>query len=298
MVFTSTRPYGNTFNVASVQSDYTNTASYTPMANYTQLQSQLWVSAIDDTVSGATDRSHPGFWLPNQNYSLSAASGYIDERGFWVLAGCKNDSDSCEVDEDCCGGLKSPKTSLCRLDTPVLDPPTRHCNAAPPVGMCVAAGGACGTSIDCCIGSVCLTGACSPPPPILNLGPANYTRDYLAVCDAGTKAVWRFFDWETITPSSNSRIEFDAQTSATGTDFTTVAKYPAAVSAPVAKLGTAIGAPNPTWIGADVGAALIAAQVTSQPFLRVTMRMVPNDELTASPTLTNWRQAYSCVPAE
>jgi hypothetical protein len=32
--------------------------------------------------------------------------------------------------------------------------------------------------------------------------------------------------------------------------------------------------------------------------LKITIRMVPNDELTASPTLTNWRQNYSCVPAE
>jgi hypothetical protein len=302
VVYTSTRPYGNTFNVASVQSDYSNTSSYSPMLNYTQLQSQLWVSAIDDTTSGATDRSHPGFWLPNQNFSLNAASGYINERGFWVLDGCRSNGNACDVDEDCCGGLVSPKTSLCRLDTPVSDPPTRHCGAAPPVGMCVTPGGACTTTADCCFGSVCFTGTCSPPPAIMSLSPANYERSYTAVCGTGTKPVWRFFDWETVTPNTNSKIEFYAQTSTTGTDFATLPAYPAMVTVGsatgVVKLGTATGAPNTTWIGTDVGAALVAIGLKSQLYLKVTIRIVPNDELTASPTLTNWRQSYSCVPAE
>ncbi|HEY4104286.1 MAG TPA: PA14 domain-containing protein, partial [Polyangiaceae bacterium] len=302
VVYTSTRPYGNTFNVASVQNDYSNTASYTPNLNYTALQSQLWVSAIDDTVSGATDRSHPGFWLPSQNYSTNAASGYINERGFWVLDTCHANGAVCDVDEDCCGGLASPKTSLCRLDTPVTDPPTRHCGAAPPVGMCVQQGGACTTSTDCCIGSVCLTGTCQPPPAILVMTPANYERNYSAVCGTGTQPVWRFFDWEDITPATSSKIQFYAQTSATGTDFATLPVYPAAVttgaSSGVVLLGTATGAPNTTWIGSDVGAALTAVGLKSQQYLKVTIRLVPNNELTASPTLTNWRQSYSCVPAE
>ena len=302
VVFTSTRPYGNTFNVASVQSDYSNTSSYSQMLNYGQIQSQLWVSAVDDTTSGSTDRSHPGFWLPNQNFGTTSAN-YLNERGFWVLDSCKSNGSGstglCEVDEDCCGGLTSPKTSVCKIDTPVTDPPTRHCSSAPPVGMCVAQGGVCAATNDCCIGSVCLTGTCSPPPPILLLGPANYERTYQAVCDSGTKPVWRFFDWQTITPNANSKIEFFAQTSATGNNFATVPVYPTTVAmSGVVKLGTASGAPNTTWVGSDVGALLLAAGLKSQQYLRVTIRMVPNDQLTTSPTLTNWRQNYSCVPAE
>jgi len=165
--------------------------------------------------------------------------------------------------------------------------------------MCVAQGGVCAVTNDCCLGSVCLTGTCSPPPAILLPAPANYERTYQAVCDAGTKAVWRFFDWQTITPSANSKIEFYAQTSATGTDFATVPVYPAMVAIPgVVKLGTASGASNTSWVGSDVGALLIAAGLKSQQYLKVTIRMVPNDALSASPTLTNWRQNYSCVPAE
>ena len=235
VVYTSTRPYGNTINVASVQNNYSNTASYSQEYNYTQLQSQLWVSAVDDTTSAATDRSHPGFWLPNQAYNLNAASGTLNERGFWVLDGCKSNgtssASSCDVDEDCCGGLASPKTALCRLDQPVVDPPTRHCGAAPAVGMCVANGGACSATSDCCIGSLCLAGTCAKPPPgrfwCRNLPTSK--RNYNAVrADPGTKPVWRFFDWETITPDNNSKIEFYAQTSATGTDFATLPNYPTA----------------------------------------------------------------------
>lgn len=302
VVFTSTRPYGNTINLANIQGDYSNTASYSPELNYNQLQSQLWIAAVDDTTSGATDRSHPAFWLPNQIYSPTGAT-YVNERGFWVLDSCRangtGSANACEVDEDCCGGLTSPKTALCRLDTPVTDPPTRHCGVAPPVGMCVANGGACTTASDCCIGSVCLTGSCAPPPPILVPGPANYERTYQAVCDEGAKPVWRFFDWQTVTPNTNSKIEFYAQTSATGTNFTTLPLYPTAVStAGVVKVGSASGAPITSWTGGDVGALLLAAGYKSQQYLKITIRFVPNDEQTAGPTLTNWRQNYSCIPAE
>jgi len=302
VVFTSTRPYGNTFNLPAVQQNYSNTASYTQMTNYSQIQSALWIAALDDVPSAGTDRSHPAFLLPNQVYSTSGAN-YLNERGFWVLDGCKTNgtasANSCEVDEDCCGGLTSPKTAVCKLDSPVTDPPTRHCAAQTTVGSCVADGGVCGTTNDCCLGSVCLSGTCAPPPPLLILGPANYERTYTAVCEAGTKAVWRFFDWQTITPSANSKIEFYAQTSAKGNDFATLPTYPTAVStAGVVKLGTAAGAPNTSWIGSDVGALLLAAGFKSQQYLKVTIRMVPNDALTAAPTLTNWRQNYSCVPAE
>ncbi|MEO6600093.1 MAG: PA14 domain-containing protein, partial [Polyangiaceae bacterium] len=302
VVFTSTRPYGNTFNVASVQGDYSNTASYSPELNYTQLQSQLWIAAVDDTPSAGVDRSHPAFWLPSQNFSPTGAD-YLNERGFWVLDSCKangtGSANICDVDEDCCGGLSSPKTALCRLDTPVTDPPTRHCGVAPPVGMCVAQGGVCSSTSDCCIGKVCITGTCSPPPPILVPGPANYERAYQAACDSGTKPEWRFFDWQTVTPNSNSKIEFFAQTSATGNDFATVPLYPSAVTTPgIVKLGTASGASITSWTGGDVGALLLASGYKSQQYLKVTIRFVPNDELSAGPTLTKWRQNYSCVAAE
>ena len=298
VVYTSTRPYGNKVNTASVQGDYSNTAGYSPMLNYTDLQSQLWVSAIDDTTSGGSDRSHPGFWLPNQNFAASASSGYINERGFWALEGCKNSGSSCEVDEDCCGGSASPKTSLCRLDTPVTDTPTRHCGAVPSAGQCIADGGTCASSSECCLGSICASGKCAAPPPILVYGPANFERTYTATCGAGTKPVWRFFDWQTVTPS-DSKLEFYAQSASSASGLATLPVSPTAVStAGVVALGSASGASITAWTGADVGAKLVSAGYKSQQYLKVTIRLIPNTALTAAPVLNNWRQNYSCMPAE
>jgi hypothetical protein len=71
-VFTSDREYGNTQNVPG--SGQTATT-------------QLWVGALDDQVSGATDRSHPPFWLSNQ--VLGTNGGRIrNERAYWVLDAC------------------------------------------------------------------------------------------------------------------------------------------------------------------------------------------------------------------
>ena len=162
----------------------------------------------------------------------------------------------------------------------------------------MAQGGACAANADCCSGSVCITGACAAPPPILTFAAANYERNYVAACGDGTKPVWRFFDWQTVTPS-DSKIEFYAQTSATGSTFATLPAAPTAVtSAGVVSLGSASGASITAWTGADVGAALIAAGAKSQQYLKVTIRLIPNTALTAAPTLSNWRQNYSCVPSE
>lgn len=71
-VFTSDRQYGNTQNTV-------------PGGDNTD---QLWVAALDDTLSAGADRSHPPFWLPNQ--VLGANGGRIrNERGYWVLPACK-----------------------------------------------------------------------------------------------------------------------------------------------------------------------------------------------------------------
>jgi regulation of enolase protein 1 (concanavalin A-like superfamily) len=71
-VFTSDRQYGNLLNVPGGATSTT----------------QLWVGALDDAVSAATDRSHPPFWLPNQ--VLDNGGGRIrNERAYWVLDQCR-----------------------------------------------------------------------------------------------------------------------------------------------------------------------------------------------------------------
>ena len=130
--------------------------------------------------------------------------------------------------------------------------------------------------------------------------PANYERIYMADCPDGTKPVWRFFDWKAITPDTNSKLEFYAETQADPALFSTLPEYSGAVSAnDVVLLGSASGPTLPDWVGASVSERLaVDKMLKSQQYVKITIRFVPNMELTKSPVLQNWRQSYSCEPAE
>jgi hypothetical protein len=276
VVFTSTRPYGNALNP--------------PGTNSTCLASQLWVSAVDDSTSGATDRSHPAFWLPNQNLGAPTTSGYINERAYWVLDPCKPAGSplACDTNEDCCGATATPPTAACRIDQPATHPPTRHCVTIN-TGVCVDDGKSCAVDNDCCNypTSHCIGGACTPPASTPAFADAAFTRDYEGVCATkGTVAVWRFFDWKTVTPS-DSQILFSAQTADLQSDLG---------AAPSVAIGTASGPPITNWTGADVGAAL--PNKTSRHWVRITALLKPSTDKLSAPVLTDWRQAFSCVPAE
>ena len=52
------------------------------------------------------------------------------------------------------------------------------------------------------------------------------------------------------------------------------------------------------WVGKDVGALLKAAGVVQKKYLQITVRLIPNLKTTSTPTLTDWRQSYSCPPQE
>jgi hypothetical protein len=130
----------------------------------------------------------------------------------------------------------------------------------------------------------CLTPVTPPPPTYYS---AVFTRDYEGVCPAGQSVVWRFFDWQTVTPSDSS-IVFNAQTA------DTQALLPTAT--PVVYLGTASGAPITNWTGTDVSLAL--APNPSRAWLRVTMIFNPSSDHLSTPTLTAWRQQYDCVDSQ
>ncbi len=308
VVFTSTRPYGNTLNLPNVQKDFSNTASYadasfTAMQNYQDIQSQLWVAAIDDSPSRDADRSHPAFWLPSQNFSGNAKTGYINERGYWALDACHPagtaTASECQVDDDCCGGSATPKTAACRLDTPLTNPVRRHCQALPANGGCANAAESCGSPADCCSGLVCLGAACVAPPTVLGYGYENWERIYESDCPDGTKVVWRFFDWQTVTPATGSRLEVFAETQVDPSLFQVLPPAPNLVAATgVVAVGTITGDPVTNWTGNAVDPLLEAKMLKSQNYLKITIRFIPNSEGTASPVLKNWRQSYSCVPAE
>jgi hypothetical protein len=273
VVFTSTRPYGNVLNAPGISTSCT--------------ASQLWVAAIDDTTSASGDRSHPAFWLPNQIYGDPSQTNAINERAYWVLDACKpagtGAASACVTDDDCCN---APAQAACRIDQPATTPPTRHCVSINR-GTCSADGGSCGVDADCCgfPSSHCVTGVCTPPAPVPNYQNGVFTRDYVGDCPPDTSAVWRFFDWQTITPG-DSKIVFSAQTAGSAS---------ALASAQAVQFGTASGAATMGWVGEDVGQALSDASVRSQKYLRITMNLTASTDGTAAPTLLDWRQAYSCI---
>ncbi|RYE90489.1 MAG: hypothetical protein EOO75_10095, partial [Myxococcales bacterium] len=304
VVFTSTRPYGNTLNTPEtvLQPDYTNPNAYTP-ANNGQLQAQLWVAAISDQTSGATDRSFPAFWLPNQNPR-------INERGFWVLDPCvpvgSDAASLCSTTEQCCGSEAGNVS--CQLDTPVnASNPVRHCRTLGNVGACGPLGSSCAVDSDCCGGLLCSSsdGKCVSPPPITLYTPSNYDRtpDFDgAVCPQGTRVVWRTVEWQTTTPL-DSAIEFYVQTAEKPADFLNVPVAPNPVGSPrIVFTGKASGPDAVTWTSnpdnLSVDQRLAAVGLVSGRYLRLTARLIPSTNKVAAPGLSDWRVSYSCLPSE
>ena len=87
-------------------------------------------------------------------------------------------------------------------------------------------------------------GVTIPPlvPPYPNS--ATLIRDYQGVCPTGQSVVWRFFDWETVTPA-DSNITFVAATADTEPDLS--------IASPVVVLGTASGSADHelVWNGCE-----------------------------------------------
>ncbi len=303
VVFTSTRPYGNTLNTSG-QLDYTNFDDYTPMLNTDALQSQLWVAAVDDSASGDSDRSYPAFWLPNQRYADNPANGMINERGFWALQQCRETgtgpASECEVDEDCCGGGGDNPTAACKVDVPVGNPITRHCGELTEAETCALEGEPCATSSDCCadLDLLCSEFVCQAPPQFDEYTPANFERIYQAECRFDATPEWHFFDWQATTPDTNSYIDFYAQTAANPDDFAILPPVPDPVDVEgVLYIGRAIGPSTfGTWVGSDVGELLAANGIQEQTYVKITARFVPNQELSESPILHDFRMGYSCPP--
>ncbi len=130
VVFESERTYGVTL----------------PDTNPTTRRKQLWVAAIDASP-GASDPSHPAFWLPGQEL------GNQNMRGAWSLDPCKADGEDCSAGFECCNGF-------C-----VLDPDTNTYTCGEQEG-CSPDGSACQTASDCCeVGAECINGFCSGGVP-------------------------------------------------------------------------------------------------------------------------------------
>lgn len=60
---------------------------------------QLWVMAIDVSMTPGVDGSHPAFWLPGQD------SAWDNIQASWSLPACQPPGMSCSVEQPCCNGL-------------------------------------------------------------------------------------------------------------------------------------------------------------------------------------------------
>jgi hypothetical protein len=287
VMFTSRRLYGNIATMNPWWSD----PRYKPIGGDNgPTTKKLWVAAIKASPTPGQDPSYPAFYLPGQEYLAG------NSKGFWVLDACKAASatrtaaNECDSNLDCCG---APQTAICSLQTPVANPPKRHCV---PVGAaaCVADGGTCTLDSECCnfaAGARCASGVCQTPPPVKLYYQGDFMRDFEAKCPPSHRAVWRFFDYQAVLPSGTS-IDFHAATADT----------PAGLSAatPLVFVGTASPPSTTTWTSfpATVDQDLKAAGTQSKNWLRVFMHLQASSDHLATPVLTQWRQQYDCLPTE
>jgi hypothetical protein len=287
VAFTSRRLYGNVATIDPYWSD----------PRYQDLSVQpttkkIWIAAVAPNPTPGTDPSYPAFYLPGQELLAG------NSRAYFTLAACEapgaaSAANLCTSSLDCCGGAASPATAVCQLDPPPLaNPPTSHC-VATSSNSCVADTASCTSDAQCCnfaIGSRCGSGKCNAAPPIDFYATSPFMTSYQAVCATGTLPVWRFFYWQTSTPTGTS-ITFTAATSTNGT------AWGAAVP-----IGTAAPPPTQTttWTSGTltVDQALRANGQFSQTYLQVTGVLNTDSTKTLTPVLTNWQLNYDCVASE
>jgi hypothetical protein len=250
---------------------------------------KLWVSAIDNTITGGSDPSHPAFYLPGQELKAGNSDGY------WVSAPCSGLDAACVTNDDCCLATGASPTRECRVTSTATVPPTKQCKA---ISACSMNGGACVANGDCCAGMQCSTaGFCyvPPTPPVTTFANATTSREYVASCPHGTQVKWRVFEWQATVPT-NTSIEFYVQSKANA-----AATYQPATPLLMATATPTSGTGPGIWYrGGQTADEILAAAmnppVPSGDYLKVTMVFKPNTS--APPVLHQWRQIFDCVPAE
>ncbi|HET9958942.1 MAG TPA: hypothetical protein VFQ61_30840 [Polyangiaceae bacterium] len=288
VAFTSRRLYGNVATVNPWWSD----PRFKPIGGGNgPTTKKIWVSAISTSATEGSDPSSPPFYLPGQEYLAGNSKAY------WVLDACKAASNTrstanlCESDLDCCG---APSTAVCSLQTPISNPPKRHCIPVS-TSSCIADDAAtqCTSDAQCCgfsTGSRCANGVCRLPPPLLLYTPGNYVRDFHAECPSGTHAVWQVFEWQASVPTGTS-IDFVGSTASTAAGLSTAATIIAGTASPPSVSGWAN---NPV----NLQSAFQTAGQTSREYLRIVMQLNPSSDRLSAPTITNWRVAYDCFDNE
>jgi len=150
------------------------------------------------------------------------------------------------------------------------------------------------------MGTVCDDGTCVKPPGFAKYAPANFERVYTSNCEAGKLADWTFFDLKASVPATGGKIEIYAESSDSPTGFQKLPAYPAPVNLEgVALIGTE-EAPGhaPDFRRLAIDQALLAANVVERKYLKITLRLVPNQAGIAAPVVLEFRQSFSCPPGE
>jgi hypothetical protein len=143
VVFTTRRMYGSVAESSPWDSD----PRHFPWLDVVT-DKKLWVAAVDLNAAPGTDASHPAFYLPAQELHAGNA------RGYWTVAPCRPDGQTCMSGDQCCGGYCEPGA-----DGGLV------CTNAPPNTNCSQPQERCSTSSDCCDATnICIDGYCSIIP--------------------------------------------------------------------------------------------------------------------------------------
>lgn len=297
VAFTSRRLYGNVATVNPWWSD----PRWAPIGGqFGPTTKKIWVTALDAnavTEAGAgTDPSHPPFYLPGQEILAGNAKAY------WSIPACIQASSTtssatlCGSNLDCCGGNASPVTSVCALDTPLTNPPVRHCLPVS-TSTCIADNSATACNIDaqCCnnvsLGSICVNNTCQQPPPAYVYLTSQFTRDFQATCsDPSQMPVWREIQWKGSIPAGTS-VDFLVQTANTEAGLATAVPTLLAMHATSADLVA--------WTTSTeaVAQVFLDAGIAPQIFLQLTIILNASADGQSAPTITNWRQLFDCLDA-
>ena len=298
VAFTSRRLYGNVATVNPWWSD----PRWAPIGGqFGPTTKKIWVTAVDgNAVSEAgsgIDPSHPPFYLPGQELLAGNAKAY------WSIPACvppsatKSSATLCDSNLDCCGGTASPATSVCALDTPLTNPPVRHCVPVS-TSACVADNSAtsCNIDIECCnhvsLGSICVNDKCQQPPPVFVYRASEFSQNYQAACsDPSQMSVWREIQWKGSIPAGTS-VDFLVQTAAKEVNL--------AAAVPQLLVTTATTADLAAWTTSTeaVAEVLLGSGIAPQAYIRLTIRLNPSADGQLAPTITVWRQLFDCVDSE
>jgi hypothetical protein len=95
-------------------------------------------------------------------------------------------------------------------------------------------------------------------------------------------------------------LQFYAESADTKAELHTLPVGPTAVTQEgVVHLGTQLPPGDlAKWVTIPLDELLEDAEVIERKFLKITMRFIPNDNGTAAPVLSDWRQTFSCPPSE